>query len=80
MSTRNSSQAGSGGSADGRRQRRPGLPRRRFLAGAAGAGALAAAAGAPSGLAAGRRASLAAGPPGGLPGVRQVRHWEEQLV
>lgn len=81
MSTRNSSQAGSGGSADGRGQRRPGLPRRRFLAGAAGAGALAAAAGAPSALAAaGRRASLAAGPPGGLPGVRQVRHWEEQLV
>jgi hypothetical protein len=75
-----------GGSSHGGAPRRPGLPRRQFLAGAglAGAGAFVASAaglGAPEALAANRTgASRQPGPATGLPGLSEVWRWEEQLV
>ncbi len=81
MTTETSSATG-----DGRAPRRPGLPRRQFLAGAGavGAGAVAASAagpGAPSALAAtGSAAPWRGAAARGLPGLREVWRWEEQLV
>jgi len=81
-----SNPAGSGDSCPNGAPQRPGLPRRRFLAGAgaAGAGAFAASAvglGAPKALAATRTgASRRRGAATGMPGMDEVWGWEEQLV
>ena len=81
-----SNPAGSGDSCPNGAPQRPGLPRRRFLAGAgaAGAGAFAASAvglGAPKALAATRTgASRRRGAATGMPGMDEVWQWEEQLV
>ena len=72
------SQHGYPGKSGGRSPLPAGMSRRRFLAGTAGAGALAISAGgivAPAALAA-----AGGGQPGGLPSLQEVWGWEQQLV
>ena len=67
----------------GRRPLAGGLSRRQFLAGTAGAGALAISAGgltAPAALASARRASAGGGQAGGLPSLQEIWGWQQQLV
>ena len=83
---KNSNPAGSSDAGHGGAPRHPGLPRRRFLAGAGAAGAAAFAAsaiglGAPEALAATRtRAFRRSGAATGMPSLPEVWSWEEQLV
>ena len=67
----------------GRRPLAGGLSRRQFLAGTAGAGALAISAGgitAPAALASARRASAGGIQAGGLPSLQEIWGWQQQLV
>ncbi|MGO9779306.1 MAG: hypothetical protein ACLPQY_05960 [Streptosporangiaceae bacterium] len=85
MSMKASSPAGSSDGWRGGALRRPGLPRRQFLAraGAAGAAAFAASAGlgAPEALAATRAsAPRRSGAATGMPSLPEVWNWEQQLV